>query len=877
MLDEMLERLSGKTEAELVEVNAMVDKEMGPLKWIPNPGPQTDAYWSEADVLLYGGAGGGGKGFIKGTLIVTPFGLRPIENLAVGDTIMAADGTPTKVIGIFPQPKQLIFKVSFQDGAYVLCDAPHLWNYSVSGKVWSKSGRKWKVGTTEQLISMIESGRKILIPTCSPLKFTKSYKYNMRVIDPYVLGLLLGDGYTAQSGPGAKWSFSTNDKELLEALPGDWIGDGRCNYRVRGEWRKILIHEFSRLGLNGRKSHDKFVPQSYAWGSVADRIAILQGLMDTDGTITPDGKAYFTSTSEQLCSDVRWLVTSLGGRATITSRIPTCSNGANGPTKGHRAWTAYIRMPDNSILFRLKRKTDRALGPKEVKRKIVSIEPRDKEETVCIAVDHPESLYVVGEDMVVTHNSDLGLGLAVTAHQRSLVMRRKYTDLAYLTDRTIEIQGSRKGFNGSAPPRFDLGDKKLVEYGAAQSVGDELSWMGRPHDLLYIDEAAHFAESQIRALMGWVRTVVPGQRVRVVLGSNPPLSDEGVWMFKMFGPWLDPEFPNPAKPGELRWCIVDDDDKDIWVDGPGMHDMTGNFVSDDTKVEIEGVSSSMSRTFIPAKLKDNPFQNTPEYRAQQDGLPKYMRDAIRDGNFLAVRKDHALQVIPTSWIKASMDRWKPNPPKDIPMCAIAADLTGTSTGDGKKQDKFVLASRHDGYYNPLIVNKASDSPHGKDKAAVILKNRRDMAQIILDMGGGYGDSTYEHLFNAHGIRATKYKGAEKSTARTKKSKIPFYNKRAASYYGFMEDLDPGQPGGSKITLPPLNFLLADLCSIRFDKNHSDAKVIKLEPKVQLCARLGRSTDYSDPVIEAWVGGGKMASYHKQWSKKGRTPQVIRRR
>ena len=371
--------------------------------------------------------------------------------------------------------------------------------------------------------------------------------------------------------------------------------------------------------------------------------------------------------------------------------------------------------------------------------------------------------------------SDLGLGLAITKHLRSLVMRRKYTDLSFLTDRSIEIMGTRKGFNGSAPPRFAIGKGKLIEYGAAQSVGDELSWMGRPHDLLYIDEAAHFAEQQIRALMGWVRSTEKGQQVRVVLGSNPPLSDEGNWMFKMFAPWLDPAFPEPTKYGELKWCIVDNDDKDIWVDGPGEHLIDGVMVL------------AMSRTFIPAKLADNPFQNTPEYRAQQDGLPKHLRDAIRDGNFLSVRKDHDLQLIPTNWIHQAMEKWKPEPPESVPMCAIAADLTGmgSDTGGGK-QDKFVLASRHDGYYNELVITNANDAKMGKDKAAKIQTHRRDGATIILDMGGGYGDSTYEHLENNR-IPAIKYKGAAKSAARTKASKIPFYNKRAETYYRFMED------------------------------------------------------------------------------------------
>lgn len=473
--------------------------------------------------------------------------------------------------------------------------------------------------------------------------------------------------------------------------------------------------------------------------------------------------------------------------------------------------------------------------------------------------------------------SDLGLGLAVTRHSRSLVMRRKYTDLAFLTDRTIEIMGSKKGFNGSAPPRFNLPDGKLVEYGAAQSVGDELAWMGRPHDLLYADEAAHFAESQIRNLMGWVRSTEKGQRVRVVLGSNPPLSDEGNWMFKMFAPWLDPAFPNPAEYGELRWCFVDDDDKDIWVDKSGQYNTeTGEFVIDDLEVDLgSGFVTAMSRTFIPAKLSDNPFQNTAAYRAQQDGLPKHMRDAIRDGNFLAVRKDHDLQLIPTDWIKAAMERGSenPNPPEGVPMCAIGVDVTGmgSDTG-GSKQDKFVIAPRYDGWYAPLIVTKAQDAQMGKDKGSKILKYRRDGAEIVLDMGGGYGDSTYEFLDN-NGIPVRKYKGSAKATGRTRHSKIPFFNVRAKAYYRFMEDLDPHQPGGSKITLPNDPLLMADLCSIRFDKNNNDANIIKLESKKDLIARLGRSTDYSDPVVMAWTKGGKIASHYKQWHGT-RAPKVV---
>ena len=200
---------------------------------------------------------------------------------------------------------------------------------------------------------------------------------------------------------------------------------------------------------------------------------------------------------------------------------------------------------------------------------------------------------------------------------------------------------------------------------------------------------------------------------------------------------------------------------------------------------------------------------------------------------------------------------------------------GSDAGGGK-QDKFVLASRHDGYYNELVITDARDAKMGKDKAAKITMHRRDGATIILDMGGGYGDATYEHLEN-NSIPAIKYKGAAKSAARTKASKIPFFNKRAETYYRFMEDLDPGQPGGSKITLPRDPFLMADLCSIRFDKNNSDLNIIKLETKKDLTARLGRSTDYGDPVVMAWTGGGKIASHYHQWNKAHNAPKVVKSR
>ncbi len=142
--------------------------------------------------------------------------------------------------------------------------------------------------------------------------------------------------------------------------------------------------------------------------------------------------------------------------------------------------------------------------------------------------------------------TDSGLGLAFTAHQRSLFCRRQYTDMGAAVTRALEINGTRAGFNGAPPAKLTTPDDRIIEFFAAHQPGDEQRRQGQPVDLLVIDEAAQFLWSQIRLMMGWVRSTDPDQRCRTLLASNPPLSSEGIWMVEEFAPWLDPSHPDPA-------------------------------------------------------------------------------------------------------------------------------------------------------------------------------------------------------------------------------------------------------------------------------------------------------------------------------------------
>ena len=458
--------------------------------------------------------------------------------------------------------------------------------------------------------------------------------------------------------------------------------------------------------------------------------------------------------------------------------------------------------------------------------------------------------------------SQLILGLAFNKHKRSLVMRREYGQLDRLVEDALKIHGSRDGFNGSPPPKLRISDEQIIDFAAAHRVGDEQNQMGKGRDLLGIDEATHFAKDQIRFLMGWNRSEDPKQRVRTVLATNPPLTAEGLWVIEMFAPWLDPRHPYPAKPGELRWVVSNEDGKDEWVSGP-----------DDVRVVNGKVIRPTSRTYIPAKVSDNPYYAASDYERQLDALSEPWRSLLL-GGFKTSFKDQPDQVIPTKWVQLAQERWKKEPPKHVPMCSMGVDCSGGGT------DPMVIACRHDGWYAPLIKIPGKDIPveeAGSYAAGRIVSYRRDDAMVVVDMGGGYGGPVYEYL-TMNKIECKVYKGAEASTRRTVDGKMRFTNKRTAALWGFREALDPGQPGGSPIQLPPDGELIADLTAPTFKPTPNG---IQVESKESVCDRLGRSTDAGDAVCMAWYEGPRWATAALDWidgtqTRRGfaKVPQVI---
>jgi len=353
--------------------------------------------------------------------VLTPSGPRRIGMLRVGDLVIGSDGKPTPVLGVFSQGRKPVFRLSAEDGASTLCCAEHLWHvFTASDRRRSRPGR---VLATREMIGRLRTAHqhRYELPLVSaPVEFQPS-KVPM---DPYALGLLLGDGcLTTSTTP----SFTTKDRELATALQDALEGielkrKSELDYVLRnvdGSRGGVIVTNpvtatLRELELAGTTSATKFVPDAYLYNGPSVRLAVLQGLLDTDGgPVTQPGRScriQYATSSPELRDDVVFLVRSLGGVAYWRRR--EAAGRAPGFAKGrpvhHRsdAFVLDIRLPGGVEPFRLARKRDAYLhyGGGRPMRHVHSIQPAGEAETVCIQVAAEDSLYVT-DDFLITHNT----------------------------------------------------------------------------------------------------------------------------------------------------------------------------------------------------------------------------------------------------------------------------------------------------------------------------------------------------------------------------------------------------------------------------------------------------------------------------------------
>ena len=434
--------------------------------------------------------------------------------------------------------------------------------------------------------------------------------------------------------------------------------------------------------------------------------------------------------------------------------------------------------------------------------------------------------------------SDLLIGLATQEHSRSLLLRRIKADISWLVDRCAEVLGSRQGYNGQANRwKIPGPEGRIIDFDGLQHPGDEQRGKGRPKDFIGFDEASDFLESQVEFVLGWLRTTKEGQRCRSVFATNPPTTVEGEWIVRWFAPWVDnthPLFPYPM--GKLLWTARGAEDEWLWFEDPDECD------DDDMRENL------ISRTFIRSGLGDNPDLAKSTYSRQLALLPEELRRRYRDGDFSAEAADDEFQVIPTEWIRAAQDRW-------IEEDGEFMEVIGVDVAQGGK-DKTVLALRYKGrtvkhWVDRLKKWAGADTPDGPSVAGRVVTHVKDAAQINVDMGGGWGGSTYDHLKSAE-MSVTGFVPSEGTESRTVDGMLGFVNKRAEAVWRVREMLDPTST--ETVALPPDPMLRADLASYRW-KLGAGGKII-LRDKEEIKKLLGRSPDDGDAVVLSLATGSK---------------------
>jgi len=384
------------------------------------------AQWFKAGHGILKAAPAFGKAQPLDEVVLTPSGWHAIGSLKVGDSVIGSNGKPCRVTGVFPQGERPVRLVRFSDGASVRADADHLW--SVTNDWDKRRGRPQRVLTTQQV-------QDTLREPCGqarwrvPLVEVQGEEADLP-LDPYVLGVLLGDGCLAEYL--ASPTFTTVDEEIVQAVSAGLPEGFRCSpikgdrapsYRISRETgsfdeRKSSVKEALKdLGLWGCLSNSKFIPILYMASSVEQRRALLCGIMDTDGWTRG---SQLTTVSERLALDTVHLVRSLGGTARLSQKKTSYVYKGERRT-GQVAYNVTVKLPFTPFTLTRKRAVYERRPRTLPCRRVVEVEDVGTAECVCISVDAPDNLYVT-KDYVVTHNTFVMIDLIMALKQRTIVL-----------------------------------------------------------------------------------------------------------------------------------------------------------------------------------------------------------------------------------------------------------------------------------------------------------------------------------------------------------------------------------------------------------------------------------------------------------------------
>lgn len=762
--------------------------------------------------------------------VATPSGWSTIGQLVPGDAVFDENGAICRVVACSPVWFGDTYRVEFSDGVAVDTHAHHEWDVlEVNRRTpaqkrgvrdwrdhWLATRRMSSHELARQGVRSASGQCRWRIPTARALQLPEA----VLPIDPYVLGVWLGDGTTNQG------VLTLNHSDADEIL--DRVGQhhevpstyrqGSCGYRVDG--LQTALREAGLLG-------NKHIPMRYLRASESQRWELLRGLMDTDGYRRKGGDDEITLTDKQLAQDFYDLVVSLG----VSVRTSESDAVLYGRVVGRR-WRIGARFPH--CPYYVSRYGNEWSEPARqasrfTQRTITAVYPVDPVPTRCIQVDSPSHRYLTGRGLVPTHNSLLASTIAswwVDSHpvgEAFVITTAPSTPQvhAILWEEIRSIHHKAR-----LPGEAQLSDnwiigRTLVGMGRKPQDYNDHAFQGihRRYVLAIIDEACGVAPNLWTA----IDTITTGENCRILAIGNP--DDPGSHFAKV--------------------CTRDSTWNTIRISVLESPNFTG---------EVDQ---------MPREARE--LLTTPEW--VEDKRRSWGEDSALWTSKILGRfpETDEFALIPLSWVEQSHTRWREHQAAGTLESAHSDGAVVREDGRGGTggavwgidvarygKDKTTIAGRR----GNVIVDVEAFS--GLDTEAVAQRVRAradqydDMCVIdVVGIGAGVFDALSREDASNGGLpyHATAFNAAEKTDRSDTTGELRFTDSRSAGWWLLREALDPSQ--GATLALPPIEELTIDLTTPRWE-NKPGGK-IKVETKREIQKRSGRSTDYADAVMQSlWV-------------------------
>lgn len=376
--------------------------------------------------------------------ILTPNGWVKNKDIKPGDFAIGSNGKPVQILEVFPQGITDMYEITFDDRTKVKCSGDHLWEVQTRD---DRINKRKRIAQTKDMAKnyLVENGKRknYSINYVAPVEFDN--KLTEEDLHPYLLGALIGDGYIGHK-KGDRIMFTTKDEPLLKRIEELLPNTDKIKYEKKYDYvitkkkdirdskghpiKSTVSKKIHEYGLYGKHSKDKFIPKKYLYSSIENRLELLRGLMDTDGSTDGSGTVEFSTVSKQLSNDMVELARSLGARVTTGEKIGKYKKEDGTIVECNKVYRIYMKFPINP--FWLERKRSKYIVRDKHIRKfkyISEIKKLPNEESQCLYVDSEDHLFVT-DGYNLTHNTGVRYYIFhvvhVTSSFKKLLLHQPY-------------------------------------------------------------------------------------------------------------------------------------------------------------------------------------------------------------------------------------------------------------------------------------------------------------------------------------------------------------------------------------------------------------------------------------------------------------------